>query len=312
MFRESSKTNQLNLFSSHANVLTNRALKIFKDEQKWHNQFCKQVTHRIDEEIFRSLFNDGFGAPNASIRVLVGMMVLKEAQGWSDSQLFEQCQFNILVRSALGLLNMDDPVPAASTYYLLRKRIVLHENEGNENLIEKVFSQVTKSQALEFQINGNKIRMDSKLLGSNIAWYSRYELIHETVKKTYKQFKTTIDPFLTHSEIAFLADVSSEDGEKVSYRSNKSEIETKLKTLGQIIYNIISNIGDTNSNALQTLTLVFHQQYHLEDDSISLRSKQEINAQSVQSPHDTDCHYLYCTCTSLQHKCTKYAVSQEG
>ena len=157
------------------------------------------------------------------------MMVLKEAQGWSDAQLFEQCQFNLLVRSVLGLLNMDDPVPADSTYYLLRRRIVSHENEGNGNLIEKIFSQVTKSQALEFKINGNKIRMDSKLLGSNtctvyevrgIAWYSRYELIHETVRKSYKQFKTMIDSFLTHSEIAFLADISSEDGEKVSYRSN--------------------------------------------------------------------------------------------
>ena len=176
------------------------------------------------------MFNDSFGAPNASIRVIVGMMILKEAQGWSDSQLFENCQFNLLVRSALGLLNIDDSVPASSTYYMLRKRIVSYENEGNGNLIEKVFAQVTKSQSLEFQINGNKIRLDSKLLGSNtctvyevrgIAWYSRYELIHETLRLAYKQFKTLIDPFLTHSEIAFLTDISSEDGEKVSYRSNK-------------------------------------------------------------------------------------------
>lgn len=27
-----------------------------------------------------------------------------------------------------------------------------------------------------------QVRMESKLLGSNIAWYSRYELIHETLR----------------------------------------------------------------------------------------------------------------------------------
>ena len=291
MFRKSDKSIQLNMFSSHANVLTDRALKTYTDEQKWHNQFRKQVTHRIDEEIFRTLFIDGFGAPNAPIRILVGMMILKEAQGWSDAQLFEQCQFNILVRSALGLLNMDDPVPAASTYYLLRKRIVLHENEGNANLIEKVFSQVTKSQALEFQINGNKIRMDSKLLGSNIAWYSRYELIHEMVKKVYQRLKSEIDCFLTDVEISFLTDICSESGEKVSYRSNKSEIEKKLSELGIVIYKIISQMKDTPSDLLQTLTSLFHQQYGIENEAVSLLPKQEISAQGIQSPHDTDCHY---------------------
>jgi hypothetical protein len=70
--------------------------------------------------------------------------------------LFEECRFNLLFRSALGLLNLNDPLPVPSTYYLLRSRIVDWENEGNENLIEKVFSQVTKSQAIDFQVNGKR------------------------------------------------------------------------------------------------------------------------------------------------------------
>jgi len=48
---------------------------------------------RIDESIFSVLFNDTTGAPNAPARTLVGMMILKESFGWSDSQLFEHCHF---------------------------------------------------------------------------------------------------------------------------------------------------------------------------------------------------------------------------
>jgi len=291
MFRKSNKSNQLSLFSSSNTLLNGKSLKIYEDNSKWHNQFRIQVTQRIDEELFRPLFHNGFGSPNASIRTLIGMMILKEAQGWSDSQLFEECRFNVLVRSALCLMNLDDPIPAESTYYLLRKRIVEWERKGNENLIERVFSQVTSSQTVEFSINGNKIRMDSKLLGSNIAWYSRYELIHETVCIAYRQLKPNIDKFLSESDINLLTDISLEAGEKVVYRSSKFDLESKLNVLGIVIHKIICQTEEITLESLQTLRRVFIEQYQIVDDTVSARSKHEISAESVQSPHDTDCHF---------------------
>jgi hypothetical protein len=64
-------------------------------------------------------------------------MILKEAYGWSDLQLFEQCGFNLLVRSALGLANLNDQVPAESTYYLFRKRVYQHRETTGEDLLHK-------------------------------------------------------------------------------------------------------------------------------------------------------------------------------
>ena len=69
----------------------------------WHNQFRNHVVMRVDESIFSLLNTEGKGASNASIasiRVLVGMMILKEGQGWSDKQLFYECGYNLLIRSA--------------------------------------------------------------------------------------------------------------------------------------------------------------------------------------------------------------------
>lgn len=56
-------------------------------------------------------------------------MILKEALGLSDDQIFEQTRFNLLTRSAIGLINTDDMVPTESTYYLFRKRIVENEKK---------------------------------------------------------------------------------------------------------------------------------------------------------------------------------------
>jgi len=103
MFKKSNKQPQLDMFSSLHNMLDRRSLDQFNNEQSWHNQFRKEIISRVDESIFKVLFNDTMGAPNASISVLFGMITLKEGFGYSDAQLYEQCRFNLLIRAALGL-----------------------------------------------------------------------------------------------------------------------------------------------------------------------------------------------------------------
>ena len=76
MFRNSDKHSQLNFLSTPTSFLTGASLKEYEDNKGWHNQFYTQVTQRIDEELFRPLFCSDNGAPNASIRLLVGMMIL--------------------------------------------------------------------------------------------------------------------------------------------------------------------------------------------------------------------------------------------
>jgi hypothetical protein len=117
---------------------------LYEDECGWHNQFRVQVTNKINEELFKPLFSAENGAPNAPIRVLVGMMILKEGQGISDESLFESARFNMLARGALGLLNIDEEPPVESTYYLLRRRIVEYEKTNGENLLESLFKELTK------------------------------------------------------------------------------------------------------------------------------------------------------------------------
>jgi len=182
MFKKSDRHNQLDLFSSPTEYFRDSKKKKYLNDDSWHNQFRNHVVMRVDESIFSVLYTDGKGAPNASIRVLVGMMILKEGQGWSDEQLFENCEYNLLVRSALGLMSLEDAAPVPSTYYLFRRNLVEYAREHGEDLFKKCQAQITRDQILEFNVSGKQVRMDSKLIGSNIAWYSRYELIHETLR----------------------------------------------------------------------------------------------------------------------------------
>ena len=292
MFRKSNKEPQLDAFTSVPSFLDRSAFNKYNDKSHWHNQFREQVVMRIDESIFRVLYNTTTGAPNASVRALVGMMILKESFGWSDSQLREQCHFNLLVRSSLGLFNMNDPLPVESTYYLLRQRIYEHQKQSGEDLMGKVFANITTLQVKEFNVNGRSIRMDSKLIGSNIALFTRYEIIHQTLCMFYKSLDKDAKSSLLALDLEQLDKLVEEEPLKTVYHSTREELKGRLHPIGIVIYKLLKLFGDLQTESFQLLRRVFNEQYKVsEDQQIELRPKEEISSSSVQSPHDPDSAY---------------------
>jgi hypothetical protein len=292
MYRKSNKVAQLDAFTSVPTMLDRLAFKQYSDQSHWHNQFREQVVMRIDESIFKVLYNTTTGAPNASVRTLVGMMILKESFIWSDSQLFEQCRFNLLVRSSLGLFNINDPLPVESTYYLLRQRIYDHEKQSGEDLMGKVFDNITTQQVKEFNVDGRSIRMDSKLIGSNIAFFSRYEIIHHTLCMFFKSLDKDAKSRLLAIDLEQLDILATEEPLKTVYRSTREEIKGRLQPIGILIYKLLKLFGDLQTESFQLLQRVFNEQYIVsEDQQVELRPKEEISTSSVQSPHDPDSAY---------------------
>ena len=290
MFKKSSESSQFNIFTSPKTLFSGNSLKMYEDECAWHNQFRKQVTIRIDENIFRPLYCEDNGTPNAPVRVLVAMMILKEAEGLSDQKIFKNCRFNLLFSSTLVSHNADSPLPTESTYFLFRKRILEYAKEKGENLFETVFAQITKGQCAEFEVSGKRIRMDGKLLGSNIAWLSRYELIHETLRLFYKQVKQSGK--LDKDTEDRLDDLLKLKGDKVVYTCSDEEVKSRLQEFGVLIYKILPLFSSSSGVHYQTLQRVFGEQYRVDDKKMVVaREKEEISAKSVHSPHDTDCHY---------------------
>ena len=290
MFKKTDESVQFNMFNDPRDLLNEKSRKKFNDSGSWHNLFRKHVLSKIDEEQFRPLYTQVMGAPNSSIRLLIGMMIIKESLQCSDKQLFEQCEFNLLVRSALGLMNIDDPLPAESTYYLLRKRIYTFNRQTGEDLFAKIFQGITSEQVREFEVNGRRIRMDSKLIGSNIAWYTRYELIHQSIRQFYHNIPLDVlGKKMNRKDLAALQGLLSEEGSKVVYRCTKAELNQRMQSFGSLIYRLLKLYKQ--NPYYEALTRVFEEQYKSGDGLIQVRDKEEISADSVQSPEDLDCSY---------------------
>lgn len=294
VFRKTNKQPQVTLFEELSGFLREDQTKrrIYDDPAYWHNQFRKQVYDRINEEPYRVLYSAQMGTPNVSVALLISMMILKELFIWSDAQLFEQAQFNMLVRSALGLFRITDPLPTPSTYYLFRKRLYDYEQATGIDLYRQTFMDLTGKQVQSFQVNGQRIRMDSKLIGSYIASYSRYVLIHKTLQIFYRRLTEKERARIPKKKRHRLETLMVEEAEKVVYHHSREELKDRLRTLGRLIALLLDIFHHHTDKEYQQLDRLFQEQYQIGDGKrITLRSQKEISSSSLQSPHDPECCY---------------------
>ena len=257
---------QLSLFDNPADLMGKRAVKKYEDPKAWFNQFFALVTSQIDEMVFMPLFKKGnMGAPTASIRQLVAMSILKEGFGCSDEDLVEKCDYNLLTRKALGLVRMEGEASFIDTYYLLRRRICEYADLTGENLMETCFSRLTKFQASKFRISGKSVRMDSKLIGSNIAWYPRYEHIHKTLLQEIGKYMSCLNPSLRKKVQPWL----EENAKQTVYRSDSETIQQRLVEQGSITYPVLVRAKAQKG----LLKCVFEEQYIVEHRLVTPRDK---------------------------------------
>ena len=288
MFRKSSTNKQLDLFSTPSNYLSVKDRTFLEDPKAWHNEFYQKVTCNIDEEKLRPLYKDSsLGAPTKNIRTIIAMRILKEGYGISDSMLEEQLRFSLVWRRALGLLNLDDVSPSIDSYYLLFRRISEYEEQTGINLYKEIYQDITSKQIRHYGISGNMVRMDSKLIGSNIAWFSRYEIIHETYCKSVSELEASLIQDQMCRQMA--EDFLEEDAAKTVYNSNDKTLASKMLNLGIVINRILSMCPEDEKPLLRR---VFGEQYQVaEDGTVSVRDKRAISANSVQNPNDPDATY---------------------
>ena len=209
--------------------------------------------------------------------------------GPDDEQMLENCRYNLLWRKALGLFSLDDECPSQASYYLFRGKVCEYEmtSDNHVNLFEECFKRLTAAQVKTYKVSGRVVRMDSKLISSNIAWYSRYEIIHETLVKsaTDEDVERIKDQMIRRHLIEFLG----EDAEKTVYRTDSETMGKRLADLGIVIYNLLQTCSETEKTLLRR---VFGEQYEVDKEgNVTLRDKARISSTSVQNPNDPDAAY---------------------
>ncbi len=178
MFQENTEHKQPSLFGIASQLSPEKLerLKRSKEYYFYHLVFCN-----IREKDFEVLFSKEYSRPNAPVNSLVSAIILMTHHGWSINELFRQIDFNILVRAALGLDDIDEMPFCQATYFNFQNRLLSYKDQTGIDLIERVFDSLTAMQLKNLKVKTDIQRTDSFMAMSNIRSYSRTQLLVESL-----------------------------------------------------------------------------------------------------------------------------------
>jgi len=290
------------------NVLSNldkATASLLERTESWHNVFYEEVIKPFPEALFAVLYPSKTGRPNSPVRFLVGMLILKEGYGWTDEQLFEEIQFNIKIRWALGFRNLNDKIPASSTYYAFKYAV--HEYHGSTgiDLLEKAFEQITIGQIKKYKINGRNFRMDSKLYSCNIATSSLARLLTETLQLFLRDLSETQYELIDTSFSDLLQQITKGSSDGITYQMTKEDKANFINNCGKLLLHLRDVFAGLATKSYALIVRLLTEQFDIiptelpqkeegtinTSDKIQLKDRKEVNGSTLQSPHDPEAAY---------------------
>ena len=259
-------------------------------ENSWADTFYREVFGQIPETLFAPLYSDdGASRPNTPVNVLLGAEILKSGFGWSDLELIDHVRFDLQVRHALGLDDLRGELFTLRTLYNFRCRVREYAAETGVNLYAQVFEQVTDEQLAQLPLDVGWQRMDSTQVLSNLAAWSRLELLIAVVQQVYAGLPPEKQAQWTEEAAPYLAGRPRH----VSHRLQSSETETHLQRLGDLLVAWEAALTPVapKSEALALARRVLDEQYEQTPEGLVLRAAEEVPSDSLQSPHDLDATY---------------------
>jgi len=261
MFRKNEKHRQWPLFSSVYDLPPKLRQRL---EESWAGVFYQQCFSRIDESVFEILYADTDSRPNTPVNVLLSFEILKAGFGWSDAETYDHFCFDLQVRYAVGHRTLDEGHFELRTVYNFRRRVLDHYYRTGQDLLGRVFEQVTDKQLQSLGLVTSTVRMDSTQIASNIRNFSRLQLLVEVLRRVQRMLSEVdrarhaelLNPYVKQSSSHFVHGVSSDDG-----RKHIAQIGQVMNTL---VHELAANYAKEPTYAL--LQRVFEEQFIEEDN----------------------------------------------
>ena len=249
-----------------------------------------------------TIFNDPMFAPLFPIRGqpaespwrLALIMVMQFVEGLSDRQAADAVRCRIDWKYALSL-DLTDPGFDASVLCEFRVRLV--DNGTGSALLNAMLARFKECGLLKAR---GQQRTDSTHVLAAVRSVNRLELLGETLRAALNT--------LAMVERNWLADLISPDWfdrystrvEQYKFPKSEAKRTTLAETIGAdghlilaAVYGALAPTWLRELPAIQTLRIVWIQQFYIDNHVVRLRSKEDLPPASlcVSSPYDVDAHY---------------------
>ena len=235
------------------------------------------------------MYSDKASRPNAPINCLVSALILKHKNNWSFEELFEQIEFNLLTKTALGLDTLDDMPFDDATIFNFQNKLLKYQIETNINLMEQVFDNLTQAQLKELQLKTDIQRSDSLMATSNIHGYSRLQLLVEVILRLWRILDEA-DKLVFQSKFSDYVGKSS--GQYI-YKLKSGDLPHEINKIAQIYHFCKNEIMPkyVDSEFSKIFERVYYEHFTEIEDKIVVKMSGELNSSCLQSPDDLDASF---------------------
>jgi hypothetical protein len=259
-------------------------------EHSWAARFYHDCYCRIQEDAFLVLYVAHPSRPNVPVNWLVGLEILKAGFGWSDEEAYDHFCFDLQVRYALGLHDLNAGDFDLRTWYYFRERLSHYNLQHGVNLLNQAFEALTDQQITALALKTGQQRMDSTQIASNILDMSRLQLLVEALQRVQRRLSETDQQRYAETFAPYL---KGHSGQYVYRIKGKQATDEHLQQIGQVIACLLEELQAAYAQepAYQVLKRFFEDNFRLEGSAVRAKTNQELEAGCLQSADDLEATY---------------------
>jgi hypothetical protein len=259
-------------------------------ERSWAESFYHDFFCRIREDAFAVLYVQHPSRPNVPINWLVGLETLKAGFGWSDEEAYDHFCFDLQVRYALGLHDLNEGDFDLRSWYYFRERLSRYNLSQGVNLLNQAFEAITDQQITAFQVKTGQQRMDSTQIASNILDMSRLQLLVEALQRVHRMLSEADQ---VHYGETFAPYLHGHSGQYVYRIKGKAATDEHLRQIGQVIASLLGELSARYAQepAYQVLQRFFDDNFQRKPSGVCAKTNTELEAGCLQSADDLEATY---------------------
>ena len=266
--------------------------KMERLEGSWAGSFRREILPLIDEERFAEFYDPEQGSPNTSVRMLVGMLYIKDMDDLTDREILEHLEWHAQVQYALGVEPHEAHV-SRKTLYSFRTN-VMNSGKG-QTLFDDIANGIQKLGNVKL----GRQRTDSAHIVSNMMRLERLGLFVKTIEQFLKALKRLDEKKLESLPERFFERYIEREGYFADSRSSRAK--RRLGACAKDVWYLIDRFREepeiTETQQYRTLVRLFAEQCEVApgdeppEERVALRDGKDIPSDSMQSPSDPDATY---------------------
>jgi hypothetical protein len=254
----------------------------------WAEPFFSSVFSQIDEDRFAVLYSKNYSRPNAPVNLIIGLLILKELNGWTDEDTIAALYFDYRVQYALGISDFDRERICINTLGNFRSRLYEYAEAQGRDLLGEEISRLTDALIDISGMDTRLARQDSLMISANCKQMGRLELIYTVNRNVVKLLSDKAPASIPENCRHYLVE---KDKANQIYRLKKEDVPSRTEQLLKESLELYRAVPPEleQDEAFKILVRLIEEQ--IGDDGTTPKGNGELAADSLQNPTEPDATY---------------------